>query len=188
MALLSDVDFPIGRARFNLLAVSRRPAIDKIDEPRTRSWVYGVVACFIGALASSGATVPNGLSSALAVRSSWTSLVGICATFMCTICVIGRLVSIYCRGGGALPVLSRAAEARHPLNRSAVDSTDPSLPVLASSLVGLIFGIRGTIARVVRGMRHDIAACGMCYTEAALRCRTCRRLRCRAPCHEPLAR
>ena len=51
MPLLSDVDFPIGTALSTLLAGSRRPALfDKIDE--SRRWVYGVVACFIGAFAS----------------------------------------------------------------------------------------------------------------------------------------
>ncbi len=78
-----------------------------------------------------------------------------------------HLRAIYCRAGGALPALSTAAEAGQALNRSAVDSTDPSMLVLASSLVGLIFGISGTIARVVRGMGHDIVVCGTCHTEAA---------------------
>jgi hypothetical protein len=171
--LLSDVGSPIGRARFNLLAGSRRPAlgpqlecIDNTDE--SRRWVCGVVACFIVAFASSGATVPNGLSSASAVRSSWASFVGIFAPFMCTICVIRRLDPIYSRAGDALPVLSTAAEAGQLLNRSAVDS-DPCVLVLASSLVGLIFGISGTIARGLRGMGHDIAACGTCCTETAPR-------------------
>ena len=57
-----------------------------------------------------------------------------------------------------MPVLSAAAGAR-----------PPSLLVYASALVGLIFGISGTIARGLRGMGHDIAACGTCCTETAPR-------------------
>ena len=79
---------------------SSRPAlgpkcVDKIDG--SRRWVYGVVACFIGASASPGTTVSIWVSSALAVRLLWTSLVGIFAPFMCTICAIRRWGSIYCR-------------------------------------------------------------------------------------------
>jgi hypothetical protein len=57
-----------------------------------------------------------------------------------------------------MPVLSAAAGAR-----------PPSLLVYASALVGLIFGLSGTIAQVVRGMGHDIAACVTCYSAAAPR-------------------
>jgi hypothetical protein len=82
------------RGRSSRLALGPK-CVDKIDG--SRRWVYGVVACFIGALASPGATVPIWFSSASAVRLLWTSLVGIFAPFMCTICAIRRLGSIYCR-------------------------------------------------------------------------------------------
>jgi hypothetical protein len=97
-------------------------------------------------------------TSAGAVPLPWTSFVGVLAPFLRTNCVMRRLGSAYCRAGGAMPVRSAAAGAR-----------PPSLLVYASSLVGLIFGISGTITRVVRGMGHDIAACSTCHTEAAPR-------------------
>ena len=157
--LFSHVDFRIGTAVFNLLAGSRRQAlgpknVDKIDQ--SRRWLYGVAACFIGALASPGATLLMLPTSAAAVPLPWTSFVGVLAPFSRTNCVMRRLGSAYCRAEGAKPVRSAAAGAQ-----------PPSLLVHASALFGLIFGISGTIARVVRGMGHDIAACVTCYSAAA---------------------
>jgi hypothetical protein len=156
--LFSHVDFRIGTAVFNLLAGSRRQAlgpkcIDKIDQ--SRRWVYGVAACFIGDLASPGATVRMLPTSAAAVPLPWTSFVGVLAPFPRTNCVIRRLGSAYCRAEGAKPVRSAAAGAQ-----------PPSLLVHASALFGLIFGISGTIARVVHGLGYDRAPCSTCIAEA----------------------
>ena len=155
---------------------SSRPAlgpkcVDKIDG--SRRWVYGVVACFIGASASPGTTVSIWVSSASAVRLLWTSLVGIFAPFMCTICAIRRWGSIYCR---AAPVenhmLGRllVGDNRRSWRSNAVWPTTDWVPVrVEQPSIGLRATMKHVHAQTLVGSKHGrepclkvgcIAACG----------------------------